>query len=375
MNKTEAKILLDKYANGKCTEEELAILHTWYLEQEVIDFDISAEEVEAAKEKIWNNLPVHQEVATKTIKLFPSILIKRIAVAAAVVLSVSLGYYVTQKDKLKSVYETAKLEQIVPGGNKATLTLADGSKIDLNKMSNGILGDENGTRIVKTDDGKIFYNHDEAAKTVAWNTLNIPAGGYYNVTLSDGTIVWLNSKSSLKYPTAFIGKERVVELTGEGYFEVAHKENQPFKVITEQQTVEVLGTHFNINAYSDEQSTTTTLLEGSVRINAAGNQKLLSPNNQAKLISGNIMVRLFDAENAIDWVSNDFFFDDEDLGSITRQLSRWYDVEFSYPTNLAELKFSGRISRNINIKQVLKIMELTKMVNFKVEGRRITVTP
>lgn len=373
MDKFEAKELLNKYAEGKCTDEELAIIYTWYLEQEINEVQISAEEIEAAKDSIWMSLPVHEEIASETVKLFPSKLIRRIAVAAITVLSLSIGYYLIQKDNLKPAHETAKLEQIVPGDNKAILTLADGSTIDLNKMSNGVLGHENGTRIVKTDDGKIFYNHDDDAKTVVWNTLSVPVGGYYNVTLSDGTIVWLNSKSSLKFPTEFIGDSRIVELTGEGYFEVAHRKDQPFKVITANQTVEVLGTHFNINAYNDEQSATTTLLEGSVRINASGLQKMLAPNQQAKLNNGKITIIQYNADNAIDWVRNDFVFDNENLGSILRKISRWYDVEIACPTNLEKLEFTGSISRTKNIAQVLKIMELTGIVNFKVEGRRITV--
>jgi len=374
MNKAEAKALLNKYADGKCTEEELAILHTWYLEQEVLDFDISAEEVQAAKEKIWNSLPVHREVTTKSVKLFSTISLRRIAVAAVAMLSLSLGYYFIQKDQFVLNNQTANQEKILPGGNKALLTLADGTSIDLNNVKKGLLSHSNGANIVKTDDGKLVYNTDiEKTKAIAWNTLSIPTGGYYNVTLSDGTVVWLNAKSSLKYPTEFVGDSRIVELKGEGYFEVAYRKNKPFKVVTEKQTVEVLGTHFNINAYSDEQSTTTTLLEGSVMVSAAGNHEILTPDHQAKLTNGSIVVKRFNADNAIDWVNNDFIFENESLGSIMRKVSRWYNVEVSYPTNLAHIEFTGSISRSKSITQVLRIMELTKIVNFKVEGRRITV--
>jgi len=374
MKRIEAEELLDKYANGKCTEEELAILHTWYLEQSIDMAEISAEEVEMARQEVWNNLPIHEAAVSKTVKLFPSTLIKRIAIAAVAILTLSLGYYFIQKKRLNLDNSTVKHEQILPGGNKAVLTLADGTIIDLNKVQKGLLSHSNGTNIIKTDDGKIVYNTNaDKNETVTWNTLSIPAGGYYNITLSDGTVVWLNAKSSLKYPTEFTGKERLVELTGEGYFEVAHRNHQPFKVITEHQTVEVLGTHFNINAYQDEQSTTTTLLEGSVKINASGVQKLLAPNQQAKLSNGKMTITPCNADNAIDWVNNDFIFYNESLSSIMKKISRWYNVEVSYPANLSNLEFTGSISRSKNITQVLKIMELTGMVNFKVEGRRITV--
>lgn len=374
MKRTEAEELLNKYANGNCSDEELAILHTWYLKQVLYEPQISAEEVEMARQQVWNNLPIHEARVSKTVKLFPSKLIRRIAVAASIVLSVALGYYFIAKDSLTENNPIVKHEQILPGGNKATLTLSDGTNIDLNKMTNGILRQDQNARIVKTKDGQIFYTPNENnAKTVSWNMLSVPAGGYYSVTLSDGTLVWLNAKSSLKYPTEFNGESRMVELSGEGYFEVAHRKNQPFKVITNQQTVEVLGTHFNINAYDDEQNTTTTLLEGSVKINASGLQKILMPNQQVKLSNGKMAIASYNADNAIDWVNNDFIFDNEDLASIMRKISRWYNVEVSYPPHLGNLEFSGSISRSKNITQVLKIMELTRMVNFKVEGRRITV--
>lgn len=373
MKRTKAEELLDKYANENCTEEELAILHTWYLEQALQPLEISAEEVEMAKQVVWNNLPIHKTGIPKTIKLSSSKLIKRIAVAAVAILSLSLGYYFIKRNPSSLDKPIAKHEQILPGGNKAVLTLADGTTVNLNQVQNGLLSHSNGTNIVKTTNGKIVYNNTNATKSVAWNTLTIPAGGYYNVILSDGTVVWLNAKSSLKYPTEFTEKERIVELNGEGYFEVAHRNNQPFKVITEHQTVEVLGTHFNINAYLDEQGTTTTLLEGSVKINSSGIEKTLKPNQQARLKNGSMSISQCNAENAIDWVNNDFIFDNEDLSSIMRKISRWYNVEVSYPSHLSKLEFTGSISRSKNITQVLKIMELTGIVNFKVEGRRITV--
>lgn len=373
MNSTEAEELLNKYALGNCSEQELEQLHTWYVEEALNEVSITAAEVEDIKNNIWQMLPVHQDSGTVTVPLFSPIWIKRFAVAASILLCVTLGYYYFNR-KNTNTTQLAKQEVIVPGGNKAVLTLADGTKIDLAKTTNGLLGNDHGTRIVKTDDGTIFYGDDNSDnKKVVWNTLSIPVGGYYNVTLSDGTKVWLNAKSSLKYPTDFRDKERIVTLEGEGYFEVAHNPSKPFKVITATQTVEVLGTHFNINAYTDETFTTTTLLQGSVKILAAGQQQLLAPNQQAKLKDNKINITSCDAENAVDWVNNDFVFDHEQLASIMRKLSRWYNVEVSYPPSVANLEFNGSISRTKNITQVLKYMELTGVVKLKVEGRRITV--
>jgi ferric-dicitrate binding protein FerR (iron transport regulator) len=200
-----------------------------------------------------------------------------------------------------------------------------------------------------------------------------PSWGYYNVTLSDGTKVWLNAKSSLKYPTDFVGEERIVELDGEGYFEVAHQTSRPFKVITAKPTVEVLGTHFNINVYTDETFTTTTLMEGSAKVLAAGRQKQLAPNQQAKLKTVRINIANCNAENAVDWVNNDFVFDHKQLSSIMRKLSRSYNVEVHYTQSLANLEFNGTISKAQNITQVLKYIELTGGVKINVEGKRITV--
>lgn len=374
MNSNEAEELLNKYALGNCTEQELAQLHTWYLEEELKEVSISAAEVENIKHQIWQTLPVHRESKATTSKIIAMPWIKRISIAASILLCLTFTYvYFHQKQQANHQQQLAN-EQIVPGGSKAVLTLADGTTIDLAKTTNGVLGTDHGTRIVKTKDGNIFYsNGDNGSKKAVWNTLNIPVGGYYNVTLSDGSKVWLNAKSSLKYPTEFDGKERIVELDGEGYFEVAHQPNKPFKVITNQQTVEVLGTHFNINAYTDETFTTTTLLEGSVKVLAGGQQQLLVPNQQAQLKGNKIDVANCNAENAVDWVNNDFVFDHEQLASIMRKLSRWYNVEVHYPQSLANLEFNGTISRSKNITQVLKYIELTGVVKIKVEGRRITV--
>ncbi|WP_316815764.1 FecR family protein [Pedobacter nyackensis] len=390
MNTEQAKSYLKKYNDGTASDAERVIVESWQLSHALDDYDILDEELKQTdlaevranlvrlsqpagfSRRPWPKMTITGK--SKTIKLLRSNLIRKIAVAAIALLSISIGYYFIQKKELNQGNTIAKYEQILPGGNKAVLTLADGTTINLNNARKGRLKHSSGVNIVKTDEGKIVYNTNVTpAQEVTWNTLSIPAGGYYNVTLSDGTIVWLNAKSSLKYPTEFIGDSRVVELSGEGYFEVTHRKHQPFKVITEHQTIEVLGTHFNINAYKDEQSTTTTLLQGSIRVNALGIQKILIPNQQAKLNGGNMTITQCNTENVIDWVNNDFIFDNESLGSIMRKISRWYNVEVYYPKQLVDLQFSGFISRKMNIEEVLKIMELTQLVTFKIEGRRITV--
>jgi transmembrane sensor len=370
----DAKKLLNKYREGACTPEELAMVESWYLDFEEEDTVLTLEELDIAKDSVWAGLPVHESVRPKQVKLWPRY--TRIAAAAVIILSVSVGLYIYSKNtERKDDIVAVVNHNIIPGGKKALLTLANGKSIVLSDAQNGKLADQTGTSIFKTAGGEIVYNNEsDHDSKVEYNQLSIPRGGYYVLTMADGTKVWLNSESTLKYPTDFVGSERVVELTGEGYFEVAHRKGQPFKVITSKQTVEVLGTHFNINAYDNEKVTTTTLLEGSVKVALLGAEaKQLKPGQQAILKNDDIAISEADTEGAIAWVNNKFSFNKEDLGSIMRQLSRWYDVDVVCPANLEQLQFNGNMSRDKNIKDMIKIMEKTKDVNFKIEGRRITV--
>jgi len=203
-------------------------------------------------------------------------------------------------------------------------------------------------------------------------------GGEYQVVLADGTKVWLNALSSIRFPTSFKGSERKVEITGEAYFEVAKNARMPFRVIGGSQTVEVLGTHFNINAYPDESAVATTLLEGSVKVAMHdGQAKVLKPGEQALIFKENnsFRVKEVDAEDAVAWKNGYFQFNDDDLKTIMNQLSRWYNVEIVYQQANLDQKFGGTISRSKNLSQVLRILELTGNVRFRVEGRRITVMP
>jgi len=365
MKTYNANDLLKKYHLGQCDESELAIIESWYNEDNGENIDVDILHFESAKAKVWKSLPVHR--AQNSIKMWPLL-----AIAASLILLVGISISIY----LINTPETAKSANynIKPGGNKAILKLANGKEIMLNDLPKGKSVIEDGFKITKTSNGQLIYSTiGNKAQPGHSNTIYTPNGGTFQVILSDGTKVWLNAASSLTYPTAFDQNKREVKLTGEGYFEVTHLDNQPFRVITEHQTVVVLGTHFNINAYADEQNITTTLLKGKVRIDAGGLQKLLLPNQQAKLSRGKIFITPYNADNAVDWVNNDFIFDNENLSSIMRKISRWYDVEVVYPSDFNNIEFSGSISREKSITQVLKIMERTRMVNFKVEGRRITV--
>lgn len=372
MQKIDAATLLKKYRDNQCTDEELALLESWYASEETIEpIELTLEELQQARAATWQQLPIHDR---KIIRLRWSY--QKIAAIAAVFALLFFGTYLVLNRDTKP-QETA-VAKILPGSKKAILTLADGSSIVLNAAKQGKLVDQGNIDIFKTKDDELVYDNQQNANanTNDINSLSIPSGGYYSLTLADGTKVWLNAESSLTYPTTFNGKERIVKLNGEGYFEVAHRNNQPFKVITNQQTVEVLGTHFNINAYQNEHSTVTTLLQGSVKVTTVGGtSKMLAPKQETVVVKDNISIRPADDENAIAWIDNNFVFNNEELGSIMRKISRWYDVEIECPPSMAQLPFSGSISRSRNIKQALRIMELTKSVHFKFEERRIIVMP
>jgi transmembrane sensor len=271
---------------------------------------------------------------------------------------------------------------VLPGGNKAVLILADGSSVLLDSAANGTIANQGATKIIKLPGGKLVYNSsDQNPAAISYNTLSTPRGGQYQVTLPDGTIVWLNSASSLRYPTVFTGKERRVEISGEAYFEVAKNTHQPFKIKINLSTgeggeVEVLGTHFNINAYDNETTVRTTLFEGSVKINRLALNAQLKPGQQCRYgLSGEIkIVNDADMEEVIAWKEGRFQFENADISYVMRQLARWYDIEVKYNENISR-HFTGSVSRNVNMLKVLNMLELTGEVNFNVEGKKVFVLP
>ena len=304
----------------------------------------------------------------------------RYAAAAVFLGSTGLyGYYRTGIFSTATVKEiatkqTAPADDALPGSDKAILTLSSGKKILLDAAVQDVITDEGVS--IHNNNGSLSYSK---SNIVAYNTMETPKGGQYKLALSDGTIVWLNAASSITYPTSFPGKTRVVSITGEAYFEVAKNKEMPFRVVSGKQVVEVLGTHFNINAYTDEASVKTTLLEGSVNVwlQEARQSELLNPGQQAvvKYNGSSIVVQPVKVEEAVAWKNGYFMFVDADLASIMRQLARWYDVEIAYEGNLGSLKFGGMVSRSKSIAQTLRILALTGNVRFKVEGRRVTVMP
>ena len=381
MNK--AKELLEKYKTGNCTPEEILLLQKWFHH---LHEDELSELTEADLRKAQNEL--RRKMTSLTRKSSVAILWPRIIIAAAILIVISIGtfFYRNYIDESNTKHAISGVKNdISPGGNIAFLTLADGRKISLTDAKNGQLAEQSGIKINKTADGQLEYtisNSDNSSQSISYNTIETPAGGQYQINLPDGSKVWLNSASSLRYPVRFIGKERRVEISGEAYFEVAHNSRMPFKVANASQTVEVLGTHFNIMAYPDETSTKTTLLQGSVKIIKENKSKIISPGQQTRVKDGNIDVVNVDVNEATAWKDGYFMFKSEDIQSIMRQISRWYNLEVTYQGNFPEKVFGGKISRSRNVSEVLEILESTGSIHFKIipgdsfgRERRIIVMP
>lgn len=309
----------------------------------------------------------------------------QIGIAASILAFLAAGLFFysnqTQVEPVLSVKKVEKPTVIEPGGNKAVLTLSDGSKIILDNAKNGVLAKQAGVSIQKTSDGELLYAFSNAeggtagqiTEGIIYNKIETPLGGKYQINLPDGSKVWLNSASSLRFPALFSGDTREVELNGEAFFDVAKNKNKPFKVITKDQIVEVLGTQFNINSYGDEEAIKTTLIEGSVKIIYKDKVVLLSPGQQFQPNELKPKVIEADTEEVTAWKNGYFLFKNEDIRSIMRKLSRWYNVEVSYVGEIPEVGFGGNISASKDISEVLAVLQLTNAVHFKIEGRRITV--
>lgn len=301
---------------------------------------------------------------------------RAMAAAASVLVLISAGFYgwLSMKGKTPAPV-MAQQQDVKPGTNKAVLHLADGSVVTLDSTGNQVI--VQGETTINQQNGQLHYNANNPNTTaVSFNTLTTPRGGQYSVTLPDGSKVWLNAASSLKFPTAFTGAERKVELTGEAYFEIAKNAKRPFKVTLEDNTIiEVLGTHFNVNAYKDEHAIATTLLEGSVRLTNGKERIAIKPGERALMQEGGtkFVIDRPDVERITAWKNGFFQFNGDNITIIMKQLSRWYDIEPVYAGNMKMKDYSGYISRNSNISEVLKMLELTNEIDFKVEGRKVTV--
>lgn len=370
MESKDAKGLLEKYAKGQCTAEEKAIVESWYLDISLHanDEDLGKPDFKKAEQKLESTLDV---VVPKGIKLWTGA-----AIAASIVLVLGAGlFYYTQKSGKDNVTAIAYTNDVAPGKHSATLTLSNGKKIVLHDASNGELAVQSGVSISKTADGQVIYKikNNKASGQPDYNTLSTTNGEQYQVVLPDGTRVWLNAATTLKFPLTFAGlPQRKVQLTGEAYFEVSKDKHKPFIVHSDQQDVEVLGTHFNVNTYADEPFVKTTLLEGSVKVNSGS---ILKPGEQSALDkTGHVKIAKVDLDEAIAWKKGYFEFNDENVYQIMRKVARWYNVDVVYEGDIPMDTMEGTMSRFQNVSKILGIMQSTGLVKFRIEGKRIYVS-
>ncbi|MDR6782654.1 FecR family protein [Pedobacter africanus] len=381
----QAAEFIHKYQQGELTPEQELRLNEWYLLYVAQNKnELTASQIEQTVKELRRKLPLQKPV--KVYRLWLGIG----GIAAAAIAAITTGIWLYQigfSDSRRELSPTHFSNDIAPGTNKATLTLADGKVINLNDAKTGIKMDtdlryNDNTPVISNEERKLVENTDKNEMK-----LSTPRGGTYQITLSDGTKVWLNAASSLTYTKALNkGGQRRVKLTGEAYFEVAkvfspqRGGRAPFIVESKGQEVEVLGTHFNINSYADEEYVKTTLLEGSVKVShrwpvkEGQTEVVLKPNQQAVLADNSkIQVNKVDAEASIAWKNGYFLFKGEHIEPIMRRLAYWYDIEVVYVGQKPKGQFRGVISRNNNLSEVLKMMELTGAVHFEIEGRKVYV--
>jgi ferric-dicitrate binding protein FerR (iron transport regulator) len=387
LNKTassaERQELAELLSQPACMEE----IKTWIgveMEQDATEGLISPEQAEEVFRQVIDG-PAQPEPKNASLHRFVHFINRPVVrYAAAVLLLLPLSYYLFTRLNHKEVALTsdtvAMKAAIMPGRDKAVLTLADGTTIMLDSAANGQLTRQGNTQVIKRANGQLTYqvtgsNNSPAGLNtpVGYNTMTTPRGGQYQLQLPDGTKVWLNAASSITYPTLFAGGERRIEVRGEAYFEVVKDPKMPFRVSLPDQAskqgareIEVLGTHFNVNGYPDEPALTITLLEGAVKIDAS----VLKPGEAYS----NGKVKKVNTEEAVAWKNGYFQFDQADIRAVLRQIARWYDVEVRYEGKIPERKFGGEIQRDSNLSDVLKGLELSQ-VHFRLEGRTLTIIP
>ncbi len=379
------ELLAKKWLDGTITEKEKKEFAAWYNVGQDAPLDIPAsfaESEEAHRERILDN--IRQAIKNDKAKINKMRPLRWLSVAAAFILILAVPYaYFHIRNKIEKHHALALQKKqmkndVAPGGNKAMLTLSDGSKVILNDTKNGIITRQGATVLNKSHDNQLIYEgavHGNIDQPVVYNTITTPKGGQFQVVLSDGSKVWLNAASSITFPTAFAKNDRKVNITGEVYFEVAKDKAKPFKVESGKQTVEVLGTHFNINAYTDEPIIRTTLAEGSVKVTSADKTVVLRPDEQSEVSntsSAAIRIHTVDTDDVLAWKNGNFVFENAEIAYIMRQVARWYDVSVKYEGNVLERRFTGSISRDVNLSELLKMLKYSG-IDFQINDNTIVV--
>ncbi len=385
-NKNVRKLrkIIKKYLANQATPTESEFVESYYDHfggNPSATENLSEEEKAGISARIWGSISQSTEKMPVIVPFYRKPVFRY--VAAAVLIGFTAGILFWNNSANKSTPQSsATATTIVPGSNKAVITLSDGSTIVLEDAANGAVATD-GNAIIEKKDGTITYKQDGAAEKLQFNTINIPKGGQFSLTLSDGSKVWLNSASSLTYPTAFRGNERVVTLSGEGYFEVASNKAKPFKVQiaptaggTPVSTVIATGTQFNIKAYANESAHKTTLVEGIVTVTTQNNGKLtLKPGQQAIQKEGEPMKLDENPEigEVIAWKNGLFWMNQADIPSVMRQLERWYDVEIVYRNGIPKGTISGKLPMNMELDKLLDALQLSG-IKIEISGRKLLIS-
>jgi len=390
------KEIAARFLNGTATEEEAAQLHQWYdawVDEETI-IQADTEDPAIIESRMLSHML--QQIRAKDAVPAPVVTMPKrrwwkVAVAAAVIMALGFTLFLWQKKYTHKTHDTLAASDttsgIKPGIDKAMLILADGRQVVLDTTATGIVSKQGNITIINGN-GQLSYagTNGKQEEATYYNTVRTGSGNQYRLVLPDGSHVWLNAASTLRFPTRFNGKERVVELTGEGYFEVAKNASMPFHVQVNNMEVEVLGTHFNVNAYDDEDEIKTTLLEGAVKVQSAiGNRQsanaersvVLKPGEQTAFSRSSQLSKPIpvQTEEVVAWKNGLFQFTDAPITAVMRQVARWYNVEVAYQGNVQQEIFSGTIPRTSGITQLIKILELTKTVKVSIEGRKLMIAP
>ncbi|WP_407427183.1 FecR family protein [Arcticibacter sp.] len=385
MRQEEINDLIDKFFLDTLTQEESDRLTEWYRVQNEFDIEWDLQEDEDMfKSRLYAEITSRIKAEKSPVGV-SSIWYKVVAAAVVlVILAIGLGIYTKDKQLPPNYVDIKTEKEILPGGEKATLTLSDGTKFTLDGTNDSVLADRHGVTLRKAENGQFSFTFSDPALLASrkggkhgevFDIIETPTGGNYKFSLPDGTKVYLNSSSTLKFPVSFSKTERKVLLSGEAYFEVAKHPSKPFIVESGDQTVEVLGTHFNIKSYKNEPAIKTTLLEGRVKVieRSTGDAKYLGPGQEAKLEkSGRFTVAIGDTEQAIGWKNGAFVFNDLQLEDIMRQLERWYDVNVDYST-VPNTRYNGVISRDVPLSKALQMLEVAGGLKFSVAHRTIKI--
>lgn len=367
--KARLRTLADKYLKNTISDTERAELEAWFLEQQDEPLEILgdfARDEEELERRIFQTVQARtgQQARVRKLDRWP-----RIAVAASILLALGAGTYFAlhQKEPVQQIAQ----HDVAPFSKQAILKTGHGSTIVLNHNTKGLLAQYANTHINQSTGEQIAYTNQEPSETAVFDTLQIPAGGRpYHLKLADGSAVTVNVASALRFPENFRKNNNEIELiAGEAYFSIKHNASSPLIIKAARQVIEDVGTEFNVNTYSDEPESRTTLVEGAITVNHKG----LAPGQQAILAGTNLTIATADLMQTLAWKKGDFVFNGENIRTVMRELARWYNIEVSYQGSITETGFYIRISRSKNISEVLKMLERTGKVHFKIEGRRVTV--